>query len=52
MEAIEQAAKDAAHVDASNPMLPARTIIRANDRDSMRALGYTMVGNQRKILIN
>ena len=51
MEAIEQAAKDAAHVDPSNPMLPACTVIRAKDRDSLRALGWTMVGGQRKMLI-
>ncbi|KAI7638763.1 arrestin domain conatining protein, partial [Hortaea werneckii] len=30
MEAIEQAAKDAAHISPDNPMLPAATIIRAN----------------------
>jgi len=51
MDAIEQAAKDAAHVDSTNPMLPARTIVRANDKDSLKALGFTMVGGQRKILI-
>ena len=51
MEAIEQAAKDAAKVDASNPMLPARTIILANDRDSLRALGLCMVGGQKKPFI-
>lgn len=52
MDAIEQAAKDASHVDANNPMLPARTIIRANDKDALKALGFTMVGGQRKILID
>lgn len=51
MESIEQAAKDASHVDANNPMLPARTVVRATDRDALRALGFTTVGNQRKILI-
>lgn len=51
MEAIEQAAKDASRVDASNPMLPARSIILANDRDSLRALGLCMVGGQKKPFI-
>ena len=36
MDAIEQAAKDASHVDPNNPMLPACTIIRANDKDADR----------------
>jgi hypothetical protein len=52
MDAIEQAAKDASHVDPNNPMLPARTIIRENDRDALKALGLTKVGGQRKILID
>lgn len=52
MDAIEQAAKDASHVDSNNPMLPARTIIRATDKDAFKALGFTMVGGQRKILID
>jgi hypothetical protein len=52
MDAIEQAAKDASHVDPNNPMLPARAIIRANDKDSLKALGLTVVGGQRKILID
>ncbi|KAK3052035.1 hypothetical protein LTR09_006989 [Extremus antarcticus] len=51
MEAIEQAAKDAAHLTQDNPMLPPMTIIRANDPAGMRALGYTMVGGHRKLLI-
>lgn len=52
MEAIEQAAKDASLVNADDPMLPASTIIKANDRDALRAIGMTMVGSQRKILID
>jgi hypothetical protein len=52
MDAIEQAAKDASHVDANNPMLPARTIIKATDRDALKALGMTMVAGQRKMLID
>jgi hypothetical protein len=51
MEAIEQAAKDASHISPDNPMLPAPTVIRANDPAGMRALGYTLVGGNRKLLI-
>lgn len=51
MEAIEQAAKDAAHVDQDNPMLPAPTIVRVNDYNALHTLGMTMVGQQRKPLI-
>ena len=51
MDAIEQAAKDAAHVDPTNPMLPACTIIKANDKDAYRALGWAMVGGQKKMVI-
>ncbi|POR37777.1 Arrestin family protein 1 [Tolypocladium paradoxum] len=52
MDAIEQSAKDAALVDPNNPMLPARTIILANDRDSLRALGLCSVGGQKKPFID
>lgn len=51
MEAIEQAAKDAAHISPDNPMLPAATIIKANDPAGLRALGIAMVQGQRKPLI-
>jgi hypothetical protein len=51
MEAIEQAAKDAAHVAPDNPMLPASTIIRANDPHGLNALGIAIVGGVRKPLI-
>lgn len=51
MDAIEQAAKDASHVDPNNPMLPARMIVLANDRDSLQHLGLCMVGDQKKPLI-
>lgn len=51
MEAIEQAAKDAAHVDQENPMLPAPTIVRMNDYNALHTLGMTMVGQTRKPLI-
>ncbi|EME40897.1 hypothetical protein DOTSEDRAFT_74450 [Dothistroma septosporum NZE10] len=51
MEAIEQAAKDAAHISADNPMLPAALIIKANDPNGLRALGICMQQGQRKPLI-
>lgn len=51
MEAIEQAAKDAAMVRPDNPMLPAPTIVRMNDYNALHALGMTMVGATRKPLI-
>jgi hypothetical protein len=51
MEAIEQAAKDAAHISQDNPMLPAINIVRANDPGGLRALGLCIVGNERKLLI-
>jgi hypothetical protein len=35
MEAIEQAAKDAAHVSADNPLLPPVKVIRANDPEGL-----------------
>lgn len=52
MDAIEQAAKDASHVDANNPMLPAGMIIRANDRDALKVMGLTKVGDRQKLLID
>jgi hypothetical protein len=51
MEAIEQAAKDAAHVNAENPMLPLATIVRAEDHNALRFLGVSIVGNVKKPLI-
>jgi hypothetical protein len=51
MEAIEQAAKDAAHVTPDNPMLPASMIVRANEPDGLRSLGIAIVGGVRKPLI-
>lgn len=51
MEAIEQAAKDAAHISPDNPMLPAATIIKANDPAGLRALGITIIGGHRRPLI-
>ncbi|KAJ4354420.1 uncharacterized protein N0V89_006157 [Didymosphaeria variabile] len=51
MEAIEQAARDAAHVSPDNPMLPAATIVRSNDPNGLAALGMAIVGGHRKPLI-
>ncbi|KAI9844944.1 MAG: hypothetical protein M1838_001976 [Thelocarpon superellum] len=51
MDAIEQAAKDAAHVNADNPMLPAPTIIRAHDYNALHSLGLTVIGKTKKPLI-
>jgi hypothetical protein len=51
MEAIEQAAKDAAHVIPDNPMLPASLIVRASDPEGLRSLGIAIVGGVRKPLI-
>jgi len=51
MEAIEAAAKDASHVNTDNPMLPAQTIVRPGDPNALNSLGMTMVGKQRKLLI-
>jgi hypothetical protein len=51
MEAIEQAAKDAAHISQDNPMLPAQAIIKAGDPIGLKTLGLTMVGGERKVLI-
>jgi len=51
MEAIEQAAKDAALISPDNPMLPAPKIVRANDREGLRSLGMVVVGGVRKVLI-
>ncbi|ROT42498.1 arrestin domain-containing protein [Sodiomyces alkalinus F11] len=51
MDAIEQAAKDASLVDQNNPMLPARSIVLANDLDALKTLGLCIVGGQKKPLI-
>ncbi|KAL9104546.1 MAG: hypothetical protein Q9163_000520 [Psora crenata] len=51
MEAIEQAAKDAARVRPEDPMLPAPSIVRLNDYNALHTLGMTMVGQLRKPLI-
>lgn len=51
MEAIAQAAKDAADVDPNNPMLPAPWVVRASEPGGMRHLGVAMVAGHRKPLI-
>lgn len=51
MDAIEQAAKDASHVDPNNPILPDRTIILATEREAIRHLGLCEVGGMKKMLI-
>ena len=51
MDSIAQAAKDASHINPDNPMLPAPTITRVNDYNALHALGMTMVGLERKPLI-
>ncbi|KEZ41868.1 Uncharacterized protein SAPIO_CDS6678 [Scedosporium apiospermum] len=50
LEAIEQSAKDAAHVDPSRPP-PRPTIVKATDKNALEALGLCMVGGQKKPLI-
>ncbi|KAL2222236.1 arrestin domain protein [Thermoascus aurantiacus ATCC 26904] len=52
MEAIEQAAREAAHVNPDNPMLPLPTIIRSGDPNALKYLGVAIVGNQKKPLID
>lgn len=51
MEAIEQAAKDAAMVNPDNPMLPAPEIVRASEPGGLRILGVAIVAGQRKPII-
>ncbi|KAJ5539572.1 hypothetical protein N7504_000818 [Penicillium tannophilum] len=52
MEAIEQAARDAAHVNPDNPMLPLPSIVRPNDPNALSHIGVAMVANQKKLLID
>jgi hypothetical protein len=51
MDAIEQAANEAKYVNPENPMLPSPVITRPKERNALHKLGMTMVGNQRKLLI-
>lgn len=52
MEAIEQAARDAQHINAENPMLPLATIIRASDPNALNCIGVAIVGSAKKPLID
>ncbi|KOS41921.1 hypothetical protein ACN38_g7175 [Penicillium nordicum] len=52
MEAIEQAARDAAHVNPDNPMLPLPAIVRPSDHNALSHIGAAIVGNQKKPLID
>jgi len=51
MDAIEEAATEAALVDANNPSLPPRTIVYAGQKDALRHLGVCEVGGVKKLLI-
>lgn len=51
MEAIEQSARDAANVNAENPMLPLATIIRPTDPDAYKSVGIAVVGGIKRPLI-
>lgn len=52
MEAIEQAARDAVHVNPDNHMLPLPSIVRPGDYHALSQLGVAVVGNQKKPLID
>lgn len=52
MEAIEQAAREAAHINPDNPLLPLPSIVRPSDPNGLRHLGVAVVGNQKKPLID
>lgn len=52
MEAIEQAARDAVHINPENPMLPLPSVVRLHDPNALRHLGVAIVGNQKKPLID
>ena len=52
MEAIEQAARDAVHINPENPMLPLPSVVRLGDPDALSHLGIAMMGNQKKPLID
>lgn len=52
MEAIEQAAREAVHVNPENPMLPLPSVVRPTDVNALSYLGVAIVGNQKKPLID
>ncbi|KAL2830554.1 hypothetical protein BDW59DRAFT_141096, partial [Aspergillus cavernicola] len=51
MEAIEQAAREAAHINPDNPLLPLPAIVRPSDPNALRHLGVSVVGHQKKPII-
>lgn len=51
MDAIEEAAAEAALVDANSPSLPPRNIVYAGQKDALRHLGVCEVGGVKKLLI-
>ncbi|KMU89660.1 arrestin domain-containing protein [Coccidioides immitis H538.4] len=52
MEAIEQAAREARHINPDNPMLPLPTIVRAHDPYALNYINVAIVGNVKKPLID
>jgi hypothetical protein len=51
MKAIEESAKEAAKISRDNPMAPAPYIVKAENPDGLRPLGFCMVGNEHRLLI-
>jgi hypothetical protein len=52
MDAIEQAARDARHINPDNPMLPLPTIIRASDPQALKHLNVAIVGAAKRPVID
>jgi hypothetical protein len=52
MEAIEQAARDAALINPDNPKLPPPTVVKAHDLNALRCIGVAVVGTQKKPFID
>jgi hypothetical protein len=51
MQAIEEAAKEAAKISRENPMAPAPHVVKASDPEGLRCLGMCVVGGERRLLI-
>ena len=51
MDAIEQAAKDASHIDPNSPNLDEPLIIFSSEKEAIRHLGLCEVGGVKKMLI-
>lgn len=51
MPAIEEAAKEASKISRENPMIPAMFVVKAHDLKGLRHVGMTIVGGERKLLI-